>query len=191
MAKRLRDLMLNERWSVEEFLELDDGTDTRYELVRGELVAMAPPTASYSRLLARLGYQLSRQLRRPCEPMALVGIWPDREQATFFLADIAVSCEPPSDTPWCENPVLIAEIRSASTERHDQVRKLVAYQGIPSVRDILLVDSLSARIDHFAREESGWRQTTHIGTAAFELTGLAATIDLGDLYEGMFASPAG
>ncbi len=30
-------------WAVEEFLAWDDGTDRRYELVDGQVVAVAPP----------------------------------------------------------------------------------------------------------------------------------------------------
>ena len=33
-----------QRLTFEEYLDYDDGTDTRYELVNGELVAMNPPT---------------------------------------------------------------------------------------------------------------------------------------------------
>ena len=35
------------RWTVEEFLAWDDGTDHRYELVDGEVVAMAPPSEAH------------------------------------------------------------------------------------------------------------------------------------------------
>jgi Uma2 family endonuclease len=31
------------RWTVDEFLDWDDGTDRCYELVDGRIVAMAPP----------------------------------------------------------------------------------------------------------------------------------------------------
>jgi Uma2 family endonuclease len=34
--------------TIAEFLEWDDGTDTRYELVRGKVVGMAPPSAKHS-----------------------------------------------------------------------------------------------------------------------------------------------
>jgi hypothetical protein len=36
------------RMSLAAFLEWDDGTDTRYELVDGRIVAMAPPTLARS-----------------------------------------------------------------------------------------------------------------------------------------------
>jgi Uma2 family endonuclease len=44
--------------SLTEFLEWDDGTDTRYELVRGKVVAMALPSASHSVIVANVGATL-------------------------------------------------------------------------------------------------------------------------------------
>ena len=37
------------RMTVEEFLDWDDGTDTRHMLVDGAIVAMAPPSSFHSR----------------------------------------------------------------------------------------------------------------------------------------------
>jgi Uma2 family endonuclease len=53
--------------TVAEFLEYDDGTQTRYELVDGELVAMNPPASRHARIRQNIGRALDRQLRKPCE----------------------------------------------------------------------------------------------------------------------------
>ena len=41
--------------TVDEFLNWEDGTDTRYELVGGFVHGMAPPAPAHGRLAARLG----------------------------------------------------------------------------------------------------------------------------------------
>ena len=46
------------RMTVAEFLEWDDGTDTRYELVRGKIIAMAPASARHSVIASKLGSAL-------------------------------------------------------------------------------------------------------------------------------------
>jgi Uma2 family endonuclease len=51
--------------TVAEFLEWDDGTDTRYELVRGRVVAMAPPSARHSVIASKTGGALGAGLKRP------------------------------------------------------------------------------------------------------------------------------
>jgi Uma2 family endonuclease len=42
------------RWTLAEFLAFDDGTDRRYELFDGEIVAMAPTSHVQGALVARL-----------------------------------------------------------------------------------------------------------------------------------------
>jgi Uma2 family endonuclease len=52
--------------TVAEFLDWDDGTDTRYELVRGKVVAMAPASGRHSVIVAKINAALQAGLRPPC-----------------------------------------------------------------------------------------------------------------------------
>src|SRR5947209_3434781 len=84
------------RMSVDEFLRWEDGTDTRYELVDGFIVAMAPPARAHGILSVRLGGAIDAALRarRPCTAQSEAGVVrPDRADLCF-VADIAVSCDP-------------------------------------------------------------------------------------------------
>jgi Uma2 family endonuclease len=64
------------RMKVDEFLSWDDGTDTRYELVGGFVVAMAPPAARHSLLSMELGGEIRTALRArpPCRVYSEAGI---------------------------------------------------------------------------------------------------------------------
>ena len=46
------------RWTVEEFLEWDDGTDRRYELVDGRIVAIAPPSEAHAAIVSNLAIEI-------------------------------------------------------------------------------------------------------------------------------------
>ena len=50
------------RWTVEEFLAWDDGSDRRYELVGGQIVAMAPPSEAHAAILSNLTIHIGNQL---------------------------------------------------------------------------------------------------------------------------------
>jgi Uma2 family endonuclease len=129
--------------TVEEFLYWDDGTDIRYELVAGFLVAIAPPWERHGLLAARLAGRLEGALtgRRACRAIPEAGVLePDRSD-TFFVADIAVTCTSYGRRQYVEDPILLVEILSPSTERHDRRIKIPAYQQIPSVHEMLVVDS--------------------------------------------------
>src|SRR3954447_11745561 len=109
--------------TLEDFLRWDDGTDTRYELNSGFPVAMAPPAPTHGMIAARIVARLEEALRRrrPCRALVEAGILHPDCADTFFVADIAVTCEaydPASHS--VEEPLLLIEILSPSTERHDR-----------------------------------------------------------------------
>src|SRR5439155_7269789 len=56
------------RMTLAEFLRWEDGTDTRYELLAGSPVAMAPPAVAHGILALRLGARIYAALRSrpPC-----------------------------------------------------------------------------------------------------------------------------
>ena len=51
------------RMTLAEFLRWEDGTDTRYELLEGFPVAMAPPAVAHGILALRLGARIDAALR--------------------------------------------------------------------------------------------------------------------------------
>ena len=52
-------------WTLDEFLAFDDGTDRRYELLDGQIVAMAPASDVHGALVARLGARSARSKKVP------------------------------------------------------------------------------------------------------------------------------
>jgi Uma2 family endonuclease len=168
------------RMTVAEFLEWDDGTDTRYELVRGEIVAMAPPSPAHGRIAVNLGRHLANHLKPPCSAVAQAGIVvPDRDD-TRYEADLAVTCTPePPGTQHIVDPVLIVEILSPSTARRDHNTKLPDYRAIPAVREILAISSRERRVEHWRRAEDQWTVRDLIGEAELRLDLIDEPIQLG------------
>ena len=127
--------------TVAEFLRWEDGTDTRYELLAGEPVAMAPPAVAHGVLTARLAVRIEAALRsrRPCIVQSEAGIArPDRDD-TCYVADLAVTCTPlqPGQS-LIADPLLIVEILSPGMVAHDRHTKVPDYRRIASVQEILL-----------------------------------------------------
>ena len=172
-------------WSVNEFLAFDDGTDTRYELIGGEIVAMAPPSGIHGALAAGLALTIGARLVRPCRIVAEAGIvLPDRMD-TYYQADLAVTCAGLSAEPSVPEPKVIVEVLSPSTASTDYLRKLPDYRGIPSVQDILLVSSTEARIEHWQRAEDGWKVQDFHGEGIVRLKSLGVTINVVELYQDL------
>jgi Uma2 family endonuclease len=177
------------RMSVDEFLRWEDGTDTRYELVDGVVVAMAPPARSHRILAARLGGAIDAALRRrrPCAAESEAGVArPDRADLCF-VADIAVSCDPARrDEQLIPNPMLIVEILSPGTNAFDRNVKVPEYRQIPSVQEILLLDSTTAFAEILRRDGERWITEIVQGTeATLSLASVPLTVAMSELYEGV------
>jgi Uma2 family endonuclease len=175
--------------TLAEFLHWEDGTDTRYELLAGFPVAMAPPAVAHGILAARLCTRIEAALqsRRPCMAQVEAGIArPDRND-TCYIADLAVSCTPPGrGQQLLQDPVLIVEILSPGTVSHDRQTKVADYRRIPSVEEILLIDSASIFAEVLRREGDRWITEIVRGQQAkLSLAPIGLTVPMSDLYEGM------
>ena len=179
--------------TLDEFLRWDDGTDTRYELIDGFPVAMAPPDEAHRILALRLGAQIDAALagRRPCNAQIEPGVVrPDRADS-YYVPDIAVTCEP--NAPGRQamvDPILIIEILSPSTERNDRRLKVPAYQNLQSVREIMLIDADTYHAEVCRRENDHWGiELVRGAEASLSLISIDLRISMSELYEGI-AMPA-
>ncbi len=170
-------------WTVAEFLAWDDGTDQRYELVAGAIVAMAPVTRAHSTIALNIGRHLGNHLKRPCHALVEAAIArPDRNDR-FYSADVAVTCTPATvDERPTANPVVVVEVLSPSTAAHDRGVKLPDYLEIPSIREILLVDSERRRVQHWRREADHWLVQDTAGDGMVALVSVGVDLPLAAIY---------
>jgi Uma2 family endonuclease len=154
------------KMTVEEFLTWDDGTDTRYELVNGEVRAMAAPDSPHRTILINIGGEIRQCLRgrAPCRTEAEAAVRIDDE--TLWQADLVVTCGPNSKE--IVEPQLIIEIQSPSTRRIDLGDKLDDYKQLPSVQEIWMVDSARRRVQVWRRVGERWMGEDHIGGSEFQ-----------------------
>jgi Uma2 family endonuclease len=183
------------RMTLAEFLGWEDGTDTRYELLAGFPVAMAPPAVAHGILALRLGARVEAALRSrpPCFGQSEAGIArPDRND-TLYVADLAVSCVPPGPgQQLLQEPLLIVEILSPGTALYDRQTKVSDYRRIPSVEEILLIDSASVFAEVLRREGDRWITEIIRGPQAMlSLASIGLAAIMSELYEGIdLADPA-
>lgn len=178
-------------WRLDEFLAFDDGTDTRYELFDGQIVAMAPASDVHGALVMRLARRIGNALPPGCEVVGEAGIVPPERADSWYEADLAVTCAGLTGRQFIAEPILIVEVLSPSTAATDGDRKLPDYRTIPSLQDILVVSSTEPRIEHFRREPHGWKIHDLRGDGTLRLQGLDVTLDLAELYKGLALGRAG
>jgi len=177
------------RMALEEFLRWENGTDTRYELIDGFPVAMAPPAEAHRILAARFVSRIDAALasRRPCNAQIEPGVVRPDRAASYYVPDIAVTCEP--NEPGRQamvDPILIVEILSPSMERSDRRLKMSAYQKLDRVREIMLIDADSYHAELYRRENDHWGiQLVRGAESVLSLASVDLRISMSDLYEGI------
>ena len=171
------------RMTLAEFLEWDDGTDTLYELIDGQVVAMAPARDAHGTIVMNLGLAIGPQLQPPCRIVGNAGITRPERTDSFYIADLAVTCDRPADQRFfLPEPRVIVEVLSRSTAAHDRGRKGEEYWYIPSVEAILFVFSDERRVELWRREGERWVIEDYIGEAAVRLEGLGIDLPLSAIY---------
>lgn len=178
MAEKARD---DERMSVDAFLDWDDGTDTRYELVDGRVVAMSPPMAAHARLLSQVVAALVNRMPAGCGVYTGGGAVRPGDAWNYRIPDASVSCTS-SDRHWVEAPRLVCEVLSQSTARADLTTKLDYYRTIPSIELILILHTTKRHAILWRRTGDEWVVRDYIGSAVLELAIATTPIPLDELY---------
>jgi len=178
--------------TAEEFIDCCPTDQRHHQLINGVIVAMAPPGNAHQILLMNLGFELGGAVRanRPgCTLHGEAGIAPLGLQGRdHFEADIAFTCSPsdPASRGIVSRPELIIEILSPSTERDDLFVKLPAYQRIPSVKEVLYLESQAVAATVYRRQADGWDTIEIAGSdARLQLYTIGLDIPLGDVYRGV------
>lgn len=177
------------RMSLAEFLRWDDGTDTRWELVEGVPVAMAPPAVAHGVVAMRLGARIEAalRLRRPCFVQSEAGIAVFDRADTCYIADLAVSCAPlQRGQQLLADPLLIVEVLSPGTISVDRQEKIPAYRQLPSVQEIVAIDSIRVFAEVMRREGDRWITEIVQGRdATLSLPSIGLAVPMAELYDGL------
>jgi Uma2 family endonuclease len=145
------------RMTVDEFLAwLDEGPEgARYELVAGEVVAMAPERAAHARRKARAWRALTDSIEAAglsCEALP-DGMTVRIDDHTAYEPDAVVHCGEAlaDDAVIVPAPVIVVEVLSPSTATRDTGAKLADYFRLPSVRHYLIVRTDRPTVIHHRR----------------------------------------
>jgi len=175
-----------QRMSLAAFLEWDDGTDARYELVDGRVVAMVPPIEAHGTIVANIAAAVRPRLNPPCRVVVEAGIKPADREDTWYQADLVVTCaQPERGGRAIAEPRLVVEVLSPSTAAHDRGIKLADYRRIRSVEQVLLVACEDRHVEVWRRSEDGWKVQDLIGDAEVVLAIDGRPLPLAALYDGV------
>ncbi len=176
------------RMTVDQFLAwLEEGPEgARYELVAGEVVAMAPERAAHARLKAEVWLALHEGIRSAglaCEALP-DGMTVKIDEHTAYEPDAVVHCGArlEDDALLVPEPVIVVEVLSPTTKARDAGAKLADYFRLPSVRHYLLVRTERPSVIHHRRGDDGAIATRILTTGSVPLDPPGLTLELAQIY---------
>jgi Uma2 family endonuclease len=149
-----------ERLSLTEYLTYDDGTDTRYELVNGELVPMSLGTGEHGEISEFLNESLKEEIKKTNLPWTSkdmkIGVQSPRAGRgdTVRIPDIAIipieqwdklkkkEAVIPLNDP---SPILVIEVVSPSTAKDDYRAKHSEY-AVLDIPEYWIIDPIKAQV---------------------------------------------
>ncbi len=176
------------RMTVAEFLAWNPQDGLSWQLVDGEPQAMAPGNRTHGSLQLELGSVIRNHLiaqSSQCIAITEPGIVPNvQARHNYRIPDLAVTCTGYTlEESAVSDPVLIVEILSMSNQAETWAN-VWTYTTIPSVREILVLHTVSVTADLLRRRPDGsWPEepeTTESGELALDSIGFR--VPLIDLY---------
>jgi Uma2 family endonuclease len=173
---------------VAEFLAWNAPAGNRWQLVDGEPQAMAPASRTHGVIQAEMIKRIGVHLDEGCSPCTVVdaaGVVPRiRADSNVRIPDLAVTCtETQEEEHTIGEPILLVEILSPSNRSETWIN-VWAYTTIPSVREILVIDSTRMRAELLRRDAQGsWpERALVIEDGVLELESIAFSVPLGAIY---------
>jgi Uma2 family endonuclease len=174
--------------SFAEYLATEEAAPMKREWVHGEVFAISGGTIVHSALATVVLGALIAALRgRPCRalnPDARIRV---AETGLATYPDISVVCGPivrdAEDHEGINNPTVLVEVLSETTESWDRGGKWAHYQRIPSLRHYLLFSQDQTRVELFTRQSDGtWIYRDHGAGGRVDLPAIETSLDLDAIY---------
>lgn len=165
--------VLKKKLSLEEYNQLEEEEQWRYEYHSGEVFAMAGGDPKHSAIAGSIIYFLSSALRgKGCTPFTSDTKFYIEALNKSLYPDVSVVCRPfersDKDKHALVNPVLLVKVLSESTADYDRGAKFRYYSKIPSLREYVLVEqnSLTVETRHRGSENEEWKMDWFEGKEA-------------------------
>jgi Uma2 family endonuclease len=173
------------RLSFDEYLALEEHSDTRHEFVDGFMFAMAGATDNHNQIALNISTQARLKARASSCRTYASDMKVRTPDGTGYYPDVFVTCDEPNDGSKVKyKPCFIIEVLSPSTESFDRGEKQLRYRQISSLQAYVLVTQHRKLIEIYRRLADGtWRYETLEEVGSLELPCINLSMTLEEVYE--------
>jgi len=182
------------RYTVAEYLRMEEKARDRHEFHDGEILAMSGSTYGHDRVKNNLFVAITYALKgKRCHPLSSDMRMRVSNRLNYFYPDISVVCGKPQFDPddpkqtTIISPRVILEVLSISTESYDRRGKFDLYRQIPSLQEYVLVSQNQPLVEIYRRRARGtWLFDPAKGLkATAKLSSLKISVPLREIYAGV------
>ena len=177
-------------YTKQDYLELLNQSEYRYDYLDGEVRAMAGGTVAHNTILDNTTFAL-RLLAKDSQVKGSETVIAVAAANRYHFPDVSAV----GDTPTYEhggiarltNPALIVEVISETSAAYDRGEKFTAYRQLSSFREYLLIDSRKLVVETYYREEKDlWRIGNFYDLGQkVRLRTLGIDLPLSDIYQNV------
>ena len=181
-------------YTPEEYLDRERRAEYKSEYFAGEIVAMAGAKRKHNLIGSNITTSLNVQLRdAPCEVYTNdMKVQADKARQ-FSYPDVVVVCSEPQfrddQDDVLQNPTVIVEVLSPSTEAYDRGEKFLRYRRLESLQEYLLVTQNERRVEQFTKQSDGSWRMTETTEESLTLESVGCTLSFDDIYNKVTAEP--
>ncbi len=183
-------VLSSQRYSIEEYLALEEKAENRNEYFAGDIYPMAGGTLNHNQIIVNLcilfGMAFKKRAYRVFASDVKLHI-PDT--ASFTYPDVLVINGEPAywqdrrDTV-CSAEIII-EVLSDSTKEYDRSGKFEHYRRLPELHDYILISQDKVHVEHFVKQAAhSWLLTDYEQlTDTLSFAQFGETLSLQDIYD--------
>ena len=171
-----------------DYLEAELVATERHELHDGQVLAMSGGSANHSELCIALTEFRQILKGKVCRYLGSETKVIVSSTGSYYYPDATISCPPnfvDRKNGVIDNPTIVFEVLSPSTEAFDRGAKFRAYEQIETLKEYVLISSDQPLVESFRRQADGlWIRSVVEGIeTTLELASIGISIKLADLYE--------
>jgi Uma2 family endonuclease len=170
-----------------DYLETEEKASIRHEFVAGTVYAMSGASRKHVEITRALSGILYRETEgRDCRNLDQdTKVWIEDARA-YYYPDATIACPPrfiDEAHGVIDNPTVVFEVLSPSTEGFDRGAKFAAYRALPSLQSYVLIESESRLVEVYSIESGQWVVRFFSAMDAIaEIPSVSLVISLAELY---------
>jgi Uma2 family endonuclease len=180
------------KYTVEEYLELEEASLEKNEFYKGEIFAMAGASIPHNEIVANTLVDIGSYLRdKKCR------IYPSDlrihsiTNSLYTYPDLSIICDDIETVGkrknTVTNPTVLIEILSETTQDYDLGAKFKLYRDIESLKEYILISSLETLVEKYDKQADGsWVLHEYKKeTDTFKITSIDLLVTVKDLYRNV------